>query len=64
MGIAAILWSVWKARSDLVFNGKNPSERFILHWVGEDLALLCWWFPARDRADVDAFHSYIVARAM
>jgi hypothetical protein len=61
-GVAAIMWSIWKARNDLVFNGTTTSPVFAIRRACEDIALWRWRIPLTGRADVDYLRSYILMR--
>jgi hypothetical protein len=61
-GVAAIMWSIWKARNDLVFNGTTTSPVFAIRRACEDIALWRWRIPLPGRADVDYLRSYILMR--
>ncbi|KAK1663944.1 hypothetical protein QYE76_052103 [Lolium multiflorum] len=41
-GLATVMWSLWKARNDLVFNAKATTARMVLRRAADDLAL--WSF--------------------
>jgi hypothetical protein len=59
-GVAVLLWSLWKVRNDLVFNGQPSSTQGVLRRGCEDLALWRWRFPARDRAGIDSLRSFLL----
>ncbi|XP_071681703.1 uncharacterized protein [Lolium perenne] len=63
MGVVAILWSIWKARNNLVFNGERSPARLILTRAGDELSLWRWRLSVRDRAEVDALRCYFMSRA-
>ncbi|KAK1652842.1 hypothetical protein QYE76_070647 [Lolium multiflorum] len=61
-GVAAIMWSIWKSRDDLVFNGNTASPSFTIRCTCDDIALWRWRIPHPSRADVDDLRSYMVMR--
>ncbi|KAK1613281.1 hypothetical protein QYE76_036954 [Lolium multiflorum] len=63
MGVAALLWSIWKARNSLVFRDERSPARLILLRAGEELSLWRWRLLVRDRADIDALRSFFMTRA-
>jgi hypothetical protein len=63
MGVAALLWSIWKARNSLVFRGERSPARLILLRAGDELSLWRWRLSVRDRADIDALRSFFMTRA-
>jgi hypothetical protein len=42
VGVAVILWSIWKARNDLVFNSRSSSPTMVLRRACDDLSLWRW----------------------
>jgi hypothetical protein len=63
MGVAAIPWSIWRSRNDLVFNGRPSTSSSALRRVCDDLALWRWRLPITTRAALDVLRSYMLARA-
>jgi hypothetical protein len=61
-GVAAIMWSIWKTRNDLVFNGYATSPGFTIRRACDDIALWRWRVPYPERTDVDFLRSYMIAR--
>ncbi|KAK1670762.1 hypothetical protein QYE76_058921 [Lolium multiflorum] len=61
-GVAAIMWSIWKTRNDLVFNGITTSPVFAIRRACDDIALWRWRIPHLGRADVDSLRSYMLMR--
>ncbi|KAK1692507.1 hypothetical protein QYE76_009204 [Lolium multiflorum] len=41
-GLATVMWSIWKARNNLVFNAKATTACMVLHRAADDLALWRW----------------------
>ncbi|KAK1620794.1 hypothetical protein QYE76_026311 [Lolium multiflorum] len=60
-GVAAVMWSIWKTRNDLVFNGNTPPS-FTIRRACDDIALWRWRIPHPGRADVDFLRSYMISR--
>jgi hypothetical protein len=61
VGVAAILWSLWKSRNDLVFNGVAHSADSTLRRVCDDLALWRWRFRVAHREPLDILRSYVLS---
>jgi hypothetical protein len=47
--VAAVLWGLWKARNDLVFNANPATSTMVLRRVCDDLALSRWRYQLDDR---------------
>jgi hypothetical protein len=63
-GLAAILWSIWKSRNDLVFKGVTHSTASTLRRVCDDLFLWRWRLRPADRAPLGDLRSYLLARVV
>jgi hypothetical protein len=61
-GVAVTLWSIWKARNDLVFNAVRSSPTVILRRVCDDLLLWRWRYRVADRPSLDLLRSFILSR--
>ncbi|KAK1698422.1 hypothetical protein QYE76_015119 [Lolium multiflorum] len=61
-GVVAIMWSIWKTRNDLVFNGNTATPSFPIRRACDDIALWRWRIPRLGRADVDELRSYMIMR--
>nr|XP_051221559.1 uncharacterized protein LOC127339784 [Lolium perenne] len=61
-GVTAVMWSIWKTRNDLVFNGNTTSPSFTIRRACDDIALWRWRVPYPDRTDVDLLRSYMISR--
>jgi hypothetical protein len=61
-GVAVILWSIWKARNDLVFNSRSSSPTMVLRRACDDLSLWRWRYRAADRPSIDLLRSHIPSR--
>jgi hypothetical protein len=62
--LAAILWSIWKSRNNLVFNGVSHSTGSTLRRAGDGIAVWRWWLRPADRAPLDSLRAFILARAV
>jgi hypothetical protein len=60
-GVAAILWSLWKARNNMVFNNIASVPRDVLARCRDDLAIWQWRFKLGDRAAVDSLRSFVIS---
>jgi hypothetical protein len=63
-GLATILWSLWKARNDLVFNAKSSTASLVLRRAADDLTLWRWRYSIIDRGKLDALRSFLLSSAM
>jgi hypothetical protein len=63
-GIVVLLWNVWKARNDLVFNARTCTPADIIRRSCDDLSIWRWRFPLGDRAGIDALRSFFLSRLM
>ncbi|CAM0947028.1 unnamed protein product [Alopecurus aequalis] len=59
LGVAATLWSLWKARNDATFNATLTSAPRIHARSADDVALWGKRYPPSDRADINALHDYV-----
>jgi hypothetical protein len=58
------MWSIWKARNDLVFNVKATTARMVLRRAADDLALWRWRYKIHDRRRLDALRGLFLSSAM
>jgi hypothetical protein len=63
-GVAAVLWSLWKARNNLVFNGIPSVPRDILAKCCEEITIWRWRFTATDRPALDSLRSFFRDKMM
>jgi hypothetical protein len=49
VGMVVLLWSLWNARNDLVFNNKNCNVQLVIRRACEDLVVWRWRFKVEDR---------------
>jgi hypothetical protein len=59
--VVVLLWSIWKARNDRVFNGRDSPLSAVVRRACGDLAIWHWRFKADDRAPLDRLRSYFLA---
>jgi hypothetical protein len=59
--LAVILWHVWKARNDVVFNSVSCQDTIVLRWCVADIAVWTLRFKAADRAALEAMRSFILS---
>ncbi|CAM0876592.1 unnamed protein product [Alopecurus aequalis] len=60
-GTAVILWHLWKARNDLVFNTRSCDSDDVLRRAAADVALWRARFALDDRADIDRIRLYFLS---
>jgi hypothetical protein len=63
-GLATILWSLWKARNDLVFNTKASTACLVLRRAADDLMLWRWRYKTIDRGRLDTLRSLLLLSAL
>jgi hypothetical protein len=61
VGMAVLLWSLWKARNDLVFNNRNCTAQLVIRRACEDLAVWRWRFKEEDRLPLDSLRSFFLS---
>ncbi|XP_071683190.1 uncharacterized protein [Lolium perenne] len=61
-GVVVTLWSIWKARNDLVFNAKSSTSTLVHRRACDDLSLWRWWYRVADRPMIDLLRSFILSR--
>ena len=57
--LAAILWQLWKARNDSVFNARSDTATEVLRHAADDITLWCHRFSSSLRSSVEALHGLI-----
>jgi hypothetical protein len=61
-GSVVLLWHIWKARNDLVFNNNNTSTpQVVLRRAADDLLVWRWRFAIGDREAVDSLRSLFLS---
>jgi hypothetical protein len=60
-GIVTLLWCIWKARNDLVFNSRHSSPADVIRRACDDLLIWRWRFPSSDRVAVDLLRSFLLS---
>ncbi|KAK1618615.1 hypothetical protein QYE76_024132 [Lolium multiflorum] len=63
-GLATILWSIWKSRNDLVFNGVAHSPASTLQRACDDLSLWRWRLRPADLEPLDRLRSHLLMRVV
>jgi hypothetical protein len=61
VGVAAILWTLWKARNDHVFNGVTCTRQAIFSRACADLAIWRWRLHPDDRPLLDLLRSFLIS---
>jgi hypothetical protein len=62
--ITTTLWSIWKARTDLVFNSKTSMESNVVHKAGDDLAIGRWRYTIHDHGRLNTLRSFLLSASM
>ncbi|KAK1641575.1 hypothetical protein QYE76_059380 [Lolium multiflorum] len=60
-GLATVLWGLWKARNDLVFNSRSATPALVLRKVCDDLALWRWRYRIEDRGHLDQLRVFFIS---
>jgi hypothetical protein len=60
--LAVILWHVWKARNDVIFNSVSCQHTIVLRRCVTDIAVWTLRFKAVDRSTLEAMRSFILSR--
>jgi hypothetical protein len=63
-GLATVMWSLWKARNDLVSNAKTTTARMVLRRAADDLAIWRWRYKTHDRGRLDALRGFLLSSAL
>lgn len=58
--LAAILWQLWKARNDCVFNAKTATAAEVLRRASDDIALWCNRLRPSFRLLVEALRGHVI----
>jgi hypothetical protein len=59
--IAVVLWHVWKARNDVVFNSLSCSPADVLRRSCADIAVWIRRFKTEDRADIGILRGFLLS---
>jgi hypothetical protein len=59
--VVTLLWCIWKARNDMVFNSRSSSPADVIRRACDDLVIWRWRFPSRDRIAVDSLRSFLLS---
>jgi hypothetical protein len=64
VGVAALLWNLWKARNNQVFNGVLTTRSVITLRACDDIATWRWRFRVDDRPMLDSLRSLLLSPTM
>jgi hypothetical protein len=59
--VAAVLWELWKARNDVVFNASPCSPRDVLRRAADDVAVWTHRLHTSLRVDANAVRNLILS---